>query len=183
MAAAVLCCLLGAALVLVTAGTTWVRAQVADGAGPEAVAAPLAVRLSGADLAPAVSGLGLVGLAGVVAIAATRRRGRVLVGLLVLLAGVTVAVVAGRIAADPLPAVRAAAQVRQTAPGVAADLRDLRRTAALWLAPCGGALLACGGATVACRGHRWSALSVRYQAPAARPVDAWDALDRGEDPT
>ncbi|WP_322760248.1 Trp biosynthesis-associated membrane protein [Frankia sp. Cr2] len=185
MAAAVLCCLLGAALVLVSVGATWVNLRVADGAiaGEPVTAAPLAVHLSGSDLAPAVAGLGLVGLAGVVAIAATRRRGRVLVGLPVLLAGVVVAVVAGRIAADPLPAVRVASQVRQIAPSLTADLRDLRRTAAPWLATCGGVLLAFGGALVAFRGHTWSALSPRYQAPAARPVDAWQAIDRGDDPT
>ncbi len=185
MAAAVLCCLLGAVLVLVTVGATWVRLSVAAGAAAqEAVtAAPLAVRLSGSDLAPAVTGLGLVGLAGVVATAATRRRGRVLVGLLVLLAGAAVAIVAGRIAADPLPAARVATQVRQITPSVTTNLRDIRGTAAPWLATCGGALLALGGAIVALRGHTWSTLSVRYETPAARPVDAWEAIDRGDDPT
>jgi hypothetical protein len=56
----------------------------------------------------------------------------------------------------------------------------------------GGVLLALSGALLALRGPRWSALSARYEAPAARaaerptgPGDAgtWDALDRGEDPT
>ncbi|WP_242605893.1 Trp biosynthesis-associated membrane protein [Frankia sp. Cppng1_Ct_nod] len=186
MTGAVACCLVGAVLVLVVAGTTWVRLRVADGSVPgdaAVTAAPLAVSLSGSDLAPAVTGLGLVGLAGVAAIAATRRFGRVLVGLLMLAAGVAVAVVAGRIAADPLMAVRAASQVRQIVPGVVVDLIDPRRTAGPWLAASGGVLLALGGMVVMIRGYAWSALSARYQAPASRPVDAWEAIDRGDDPT
>ncbi len=185
MAAAVAACLLGAALVLLTAGATWVRVRVAatTADGQEAAAAPLAASLTGSDLAPALAGLGLVGLAGVVAIAATRRLGRVVVGALVVLAGVAIAVVAGRLAADPLPAVRAASQVRDLVPGATADLRDLRRTFAPWLATCAGVLLALGGLLVALRGHTWSALSARYRTPAARPVDAWEAIDRGDDPT
>ncbi len=185
MAAAVAACLLGAALVLLTAGATWVRVRVAGTAadGQETTAAPLAASLTGSDLAPALAGLGLVGLAGVVAIAATRRFGRVVVGVLVVLAGVAIAVAAGRIAADPLPAVRAASQVRDLVPGTVADLRDLRRTPAPWLATGGGVFLALGGVLVALRGRTWSALSARYRTPAARPVDAWEAIDRGDDPT
>ncbi|AEH10155.1 MULTISPECIES: Trp biosynthesis-associated membrane protein [Protofrankia] len=185
MAVAVAACLLGAAVVLLTVGATWVRVRVAATVAdePVAAAAPLAASLSGSELAPALAGLGLVGLAGVVAIAATRRAGRVVVGVLVLLAGVAAAVVAGRIAADPLSAARATARVRDLAPGATADLRDLRRTAAPWLAAAGGVLLAGGGLLVALRGRTWSALSARYRSPAARPVDAWEAIDRGDDPT
>ncbi len=123
MAVAVAACLLGAAVVLLTVGATWVRVRVAATVAdePVAAAAPLAASLSGSELAPALAGLGLVGLAGVVAIAATRRAGRVVVGVLVLLAGVAAAVVAGRIAADPLSAARATARVREsllsTSPG------------------------------------------------------------------
>ncbi|WP_445548819.1 Trp biosynthesis-associated membrane protein [Frankia sp. CiP1_Cm_nod2] len=51
------------------------------------------------------------------------------------------------------------------------------------MAAAGGVLLAGGGLLVALRGHTWSALSARYRAPAARPVDAWEAIDRGDDPT
>lgn len=47
-----------------------------------------------------------------------------------------------------------------------------------------GALLAAAGVLVAVRGPRWPALGAKYEAPAApTDRDAWDALDRGEDPT
>ncbi|WP_435871996.1 Trp biosynthesis-associated membrane protein [Micromonospora echinospora] len=59
----------------------------------------------------------------------------------------------------------------------------------------GGLALAAGGAFTALRGDDWPAMGARYErraAPAAEPGrpavergtrDAWDALDRGEDPT
>ena len=56
-----------------------------------------------------------------------------------------------------------------------------------WAALVGSVLLAAGGLLVALRGRRWAVLSGRYDAPAARrtapEVSAWEALDRGEDPT
>jgi len=53
----------------------------------------------------------------------------------------------------------------------------------------GALLLLVAGLVTTVRGPGWSALSQRYDAPAAKPrprdpaVAAWDALDRGEDPT
>jgi uncharacterized membrane protein (TIGR02234 family) len=56
-------------------------------------------------------------------------------------------------------------------------------------------LAAAGGLLTALRGRDWPAMGARYErrsrqsAPAAGPihgagtVEAWDALDRGEDPT
>ena len=59
-----------------------------------------------------------------------------------------------------------------------------------WLTLVGGLLLAMSGLLVTLRGRRWAALSSTYEAPAARAEappatdkGAWDALDRGEDPT
>src|SRR4029453_5242547 len=71
----------GAALVLLAAGRPWVHAVV--------VGTPGQVRISPAarSVAPAVSGLGLFALASVVAVVATRRAGRLLVGSLAALAG------------------------------------------------------------------------------------------------
>jgi uncharacterized membrane protein (TIGR02234 family) len=188
IAVAVLGCLVGAALVLFSAGATWVRLRVAPaGAGsPDAagaLAAAVAVRLTGATVAPAATGLGLVGLAGGVAVLATRRLGRVVVGVLVLAAGAGTAVVAVRVGLDPAGAARGTTQVRQLAPGSLPALRDVRATAASWLVTVGGLLLAGSGLLVVARGRRWSSMSARYEAPARRPVSAWDEIDRGGDPT
>jgi hypothetical protein len=71
-----------------------------------------------------------------------------------------------------------------------------------WSALClvGGVLAVAGGLLTALRGERWPAMGARYERPARgtgapvardadgrvtgrRTTDAWDALDRGEDPT
>lgn len=175
-ALAVLLCLLGAFLVLVAAGRTWLS-------GVEELPAPLPARdvaLTAGDLGLALQALGLVGLAGVPALAATRRAGRIVVGVVLLLAGVLVVVRAAGVLLDP---------------DGAADPDGLSLTAWPAVAVAGGLLLVAAGLLVAVRGRRWAALGRRYEAPGASaqtdpetsgPVaerELWEALDRGEDPT
>ncbi|MCL9796963.1 Trp biosynthesis-associated membrane protein, partial [Frankia sp. AgKG'84/4] len=138
---------------------------------------------SGGTLAPACTALALVGLAAAVAIVATRRVGRTVVGVLALAAGIGIIYLAGRVGADPLAAARATDTVAQFSLGGRADISEVRGTAAPWLAVLGGVLLTAAGMLAAVRGRRWPAMSGRYQARDARPVDAWDAIERGHDPT
>lgn len=182
---AVVGCLAGSGLVLASSGATWVSARVSPphGDGEGAVAAPLAVHWTGGTLASTATALALVGLAAAVAIVATRRVGRPIVGLLVLLAGIGIAYTAGRIGWNPLPALRDTDQVRQLAPGNNAEIRDVSRSVAPWLSFAGGLLLTAAGLVVVGRGRTWPAMSGRYQARAAIPADAWDAIERGHDPT
>ncbi len=175
--------LAGATLVLFAAGRPWIDLVV-----PQAPPLPArTVVRTGSDLVPALSPLGLLGLAGVAALAATRGRGRVPVGLLLLGAGVaacatTVATVSAGVTAA----------LEDPARGVEGSLATTQGfTAWPHAALAGGLLLALGGLVVAARGGRWAALSARYDPPAARAarppagpeVAAWEALDRGEDPT
>ena len=187
LTAAVLLCLLGALLVLLASGNAWARVDVAaTGLTPARSAA-----VDGVAVQPGVRALALVGLAGVVAVAATRGAGRTAVG--VVLAAVGLGTVAAVLGADSAPAL--VARVAEGG-GQAGDVS----TATGWpaLAVVGGALVAAGGAVIAVRGRRWAALSARYDAPAVRaeqePVGdekggtrqeraLWEALDRGEDPT
>jgi len=172
--AAVLLVLAGAALVLLGAGRDWVHVVLA--ASP-----PLPPRTearTGGDLAGGLRPLGLLGLAGVAALAGTRGRGRVVLGAVLLLAGAAACATTVSVLA------RGASAAVEQAPGF---------TAWPGAALLGGALLALGGLVVVARGGRWATLSARYEAPAARAaapaaaprpeVAAWDALDRGEDPT
>jgi len=167
---AVALCLLGAALVWWATGQAWVT-EVESGLtiGGTRTETP------GSELAAACRPLALVGLAGVVAVAATRRWGRVLVGLCVLAAGVGVVVDAGDVLGGPVPL---------TAPGWA------------WAALAGGVVLAAAGLLTAYRGRGWAGLSSAYEppgtptaasgvpvAPPAGDKAVWDALDRGDDPT
>lgn len=177
---ALLLVLAGAALALLAGGRDWVSATVA---APPPLP-PRSVAVSGDDAVPGLRALALLGLAGVAALAATRTRGRVALGALLALAGAGVVVLAVR--ALVRGAARLLAASGTAAPGSALELTRWPLVAAL-----GGTLLALGGLVVAVRGRRWAALSSRYEAPAARAerpaprpeVQAWEALDRGEDPT
>ncbi len=175
---AVLLCLLGSAMVLLTVSRTWF--SYADGQQLTIDAVRTSVR--GSRIVSGAQALGYVGLAGVVALAATRHWGRVLVGVLVLASGVGVVVVVGRALGDGI-------STRALPAGLAAT-GSATTSGWAWLTIVGGLLLVLSGALVAARGRSWAALNASYQAPAARPVEppvtdkgVWDALDRGEDPT
>ncbi|WP_327652101.1 Trp biosynthesis-associated membrane protein [Micromonospora aurantiaca] len=167
LAYAVLLCLAGAGLACWAVTRTWAVEVTARGSLPSGRA-----ERAGTDLLPWVLALTYVGLAGGGAVLATRGRLRRLLG--VLLAGVGVAVTVG-------------GGIGLTEAGVS------RQWPALVLA--GGLALAAGGAFTALRGDGWPAMGARYErrsAPADEPGrpavergtrDAWDALDRGEDPT
>jgi len=182
---ALLLVLVGAALVLLGAGRAWVDVVLPQ-------APPLPARslvVTGSDLAAALSPLALVGLAGVAALAASRGLGRVVVGVLLAAAGAGVlAATAGELSLGASAALARGAK----RPGVQV-LTSEQLGFTFWPAVTLGAgvLLMLGGLLVAVRGRRWAALSARYEAPAARAerppsrpeVQAWEALDRGEDPT
>jgi uncharacterized membrane protein (TIGR02234 family) len=187
---AVLLCLLGSALVLFALGQTWYSFEAPGRLTIDAVRS----RVSGSDLASGAEALGYVGLAGVVALAATKRWGRVLVGLLVLAAGVGVVAVVARVLVDGIGdrgVLRSLPGCRQEVCQALVDATTTRTEAGwAWLTLLGGLLIALSGLLVAVRGRRWAALSSSYEAPAARAEEppatdkgVWDALDRGEDPT
>nr|WP_245675359.1 Trp biosynthesis-associated membrane protein [Micromonospora halophytica] len=171
MTYAVLLCLAGAGLAFWAATRTWSVEVTPRGSLP-------ATRQdrSGADLLPWLSALALVALAGGGAVLATRARLRRLLGALLALLGLAVAAGGGY--------------------GLAAGLDG--EVSRRWPALCllGGVLAALGGGLTALRGDRWPAMGARYErrtrpeaAPDGRPAtergtrEAWDALDRGEDPT
>jgi len=170
---------LGSGLALVAGGAVWVRASAADPGLP-------AVRLdlTGYQLAPAVLALGLVSLAGVVAVVATRGVGRRAAGTLLLVAGAGQGVTAAGVGLRPDAAAAGPLAARLASGAPAQPLLD---PTGWWLATVlGGALVVAGAALVVVRGGSWPGLSRRFEGTATRPVrpgDAWAALDRGEDPT
>ncbi|GIF11967.1 Trp biosynthesis-associated membrane protein [Actinoplanes teichomyceticus] len=177
--AAILACLAGSGLTLYAVTRTWSLA-VEHRTG----LSDLSTARTGADQQPWLVGLAVVALAGTGALLATRGVARRLLGGLLALAGA--GVVAGAILARS-----------------GLDAGSAGAGAALWPAACvlGGVAIAAGGMLAARHGHRWAAMSARYErapaarpasAPAARPASAvepadnraaWDALDRGDDPT
>jgi hypothetical protein len=187
LAYAVLSCLAGAGLAVLSTTRTWaVEVTVRPAPLPS-----IRVVHTGGDLLPWLPALAMVGLAGAGAVLATRSVGRRLVGGVLLLVGLGVA-----------------------GGGAYGVLRLARGDAsAAWPVLCavGGLLAAAGGALTAARGQTWPAMGARYERRAApgpgtslgaagvaghpeaagaddrvdsrRTAAAWDALDRGEDPT
>lgn len=192
LAVALPCGALGASLVLLAAGKTWMRGTAAFGQGH------LAVHATGGQTTALPGALALVGLAALVAVFAVRRVGRYLVSALLTLSGlgVIVAVLArhGDTGAVDDAAATATGLTHATATHTAATSWPL-------VCALGGLLLLVAGLLALRYGHAWPAMSSRYdraggkrparvRAAAAAPAvdpdraeDLWKALDRGEDPT
>jgi uncharacterized membrane protein (TIGR02234 family) len=187
LAAAVVGAAVAGALALSSGGQAWATVT----AERDAPLPPVTAVLTGSDAAPLVPATGLVLLAAAVALLAVRGIARVAVGLLMAVAGGTLAwsgirVLAGGVDLSGEEALRRTAQV-------AVDV------SAVWpvLAVAGGVLGAAAGLLAVLRGAGWPAMGRRYErsgaetpAGRARPMTdddraqaAWQALDRGEDPT
>ena len=190
---AVLGAVLAGALALVAGGQSWAMVT----AQRRAPLPPVSAGLSGAEAAPLVPAAGLVLLAAAVAVLAVRGAARVAVGLLVVVAGGTLAwsgvrALSGALddAGRDLPGLAGG-----TVSSISADVSSS------WpvLAVLAGLVAVATGGFVVLRGRTWPAMGRRYErtdaaspassAPARprtdedRAVDAWKALDRGEDPT
>jgi Tryptophan-associated transmembrane protein (Trp_oprn_chp) len=158
LTATVLLCAAGALVQLLAAGRTWAKLR----------GAVSTTSYTGNHVAQAVRPLALLALAGAAALLATKRWGRIAVGIVIVAAGLGSAV---------------AAAVAK-APHGSENLPAWRVVAIVAAAP-----VVLAGAAAAARGYRWSVMSARYDAPGARQrvqdpdVALWDALDRGDDPT
>lgn len=177
-----LLCLVGAGLALYGATRTW-SVEITTRTAP---LPPLRAAHTGGDLLPWLPALALVGLAASGALLATRGVGRRLVGGLMALVGLGIAVGGGY------------------GLGGLGGL-DGGETKPAWglLCALGGVLVAVAGVVTAVRGQGWPAMGARYErtrpgtghdrpgadgaeggrVDAGRTVAAWDALDRGDDPT
>jgi uncharacterized membrane protein (TIGR02234 family) len=171
----------GSGIVLLAAAQAWARAAFAP--PPPLPASHVAV--TGHELVPAATALGLAALGCLVALVATRGMARRAVGILLAIIGVIIAVAAATSVGHAHLAAAAAAHSL----GPASSPR-LEMAAFPWWAAAavGGIVLAAAGVLAAWRGTRWPGMSGRYdrapaQARGGDPAAAWDALDRGADPT
>ncbi|NEK58529.1 Trp biosynthesis-associated membrane protein [Geodermatophilus sabuli] len=172
-------------LALSAGGLGWVTATLAR----TPPLPPTTTELAGSTLAPLVPAGGLLLLAAAVAVLAVRGAGRVAVGLLVAAAGGVLAWSGLRPLVSDLDAAVAAAL--DAGGALSTDLHPAGPVLAL---VAGAGALATGLLTVL-RGRGWPGMGRRHERPAGpapalrartdedRAVDAWRALDRGEDPT
>jgi len=192
LTAAVLGGVVAGALALSSGGQTWARVTH-DRPAP---LPPVDVPLPGVDAAPLVSAAGLVLLAGAVALLAVRGLARTAVGLLMVVAGASLAWSGVRALTGGLEE----ASVDVVGVGQGPDVVTVHVSAA-WpvLAVVAGVFGVAVGAVVVLRGRGWPAMGRRYErsgttaaeaAQTRRPETdedraqaAWKALDRGEDPT
>jgi uncharacterized membrane protein (TIGR02234 family) len=189
MAVAVVGLAAGGGLALSAGGQTWLTATVAR---PEPLP-PVTEQLTGSELAPLVPAGGLVLLAAAVALVAVRGAGRVLVGLLAAVAGGVLGWSGLRTLLTDAD-VTAAGVVGSGTPGstLTADVSGAWPVLVL----VAGLLAVAAGLLTVLRGSGWPGMGRRYERPAAaaaaparrqtdedRALDAWRALDRGEDPT
>ncbi len=178
----------GAGLLLVGFGRTWVTATSAQPGLPRIV-----VALSGLDLVPLGAALPLVGLAGIAGLVATRGRWRRAVGALLVVAGsagLVLATRAGFTLGDPMGEGATVDRLVGERLGVTVSGVPVATTS-WWLpAALGGLLLALGGLLALLHGSRWPVLGRRYEREGTaatvapdRAESAWELLDRGVDPT
>lgn len=180
--------LVGAAAILVSFGLTWAVVVVPVFAGPVHGTMNTEQTLTGRDLAPLGAASGWLALAGVAGLLATRSWGRRLVGALVALAGAAAGVISLTFGLTRTAFIDAALAAR----GAEAPTSV---TPTLWwiLGAIGGLAVLVAGGTAVALGPSWPRFSRRYERDSgdsrARPdapvggLAAWDALDRGEDPT
>jgi len=166
------------ALLLLASGRTWGAATVgAPGAARQHVS------VTGHDVAPALSAIGLALLAMSVALLAARGPLRRIGGLIVVAIGASA--LAGGFRAHNDVGHKLAARVFASSVQTVGGSRP-----AWWIVVVIAGVLAvvAGAATTIGAGQR-GGLSSRYDAPAtstdeqAPPTDAWDAIEKGQDPT
>lgn len=185
---------LGGALVVLAAGRTWLRVT----AVPDAALVDQVVTVSGREASPAAAALGLVALAGAVALVTSGAVVRRVVAALLVLAGAGTLAATVAFLREPGGAARAAVA---RATGVTGSGGFTAEPTA-WPAVCGAAalLVLAGGVVAVLRAGTWGGPSRRYEPTGAttpgatsalgaqasrrdRAYDAWDALSGGADPT
>jgi len=141
----------------------------------------------------AAGAVALLVLAGIAGLAATRRAGRVVVGLLLVLAGIGVVVVAGDFGTSWGSSLGAGDNIQGLVYERAGVEGPLTTTVTPWwvVAVLAGLVVTAGGVLAIVTSRAWPQMGRRYErregadapARAVAPKSAWDQLDEGVDPT
>jgi uncharacterized membrane protein (TIGR02234 family) len=177
----------GAGLLLLASGRTWSTSVLGGGDVPT-----ITVSLSGGDLM-AGGAVALLVLAGIAGLAATRRAGRVVIGLLVVLAGLGVVVVAGDFGTSWGSSLGAGDSIQGLVFERAGTEGSMDTSITPWwvAAVVAGLVVMVGGVLAIVTSGTWPEMGRRYERASGadaperdvRPRSAWDQLDEGIDPT
>ena len=177
-----------AGLALLAAGRTWSRLTVSTEGMPAQE-----VAVTGTDALPWLRAAALVALACLGAVLVTRDRWRQVVGALLAVSGAALAV--GAAMAGPAVTEARRAGVEATLAAGDPSVADVLARAAQpggwrWLLLASGLVLVAVGAAVVVRSRRWPAMGRRYEhsrehtaTDPADPLETWQAIDQGRDPT
>lgn len=179
----VLTALVGAGLLMISTTMTWVAAT---GLGETSSVAEIEV--SGSQAADTVAAMGLVGLAGAVAVTIAGRPGRWIIAVLLLIAAAMSLYTSVGVLIDPAGA---AGQAVGEATGTTTTAQDYQRGFGAWAATFGAALMLAAAIVLGAASHRWPdrRASKKYSRTAADEAaepdeyDLWDGLSEGDDPT
>ena len=178
---------LGAGILMLTSATqTWVTA-----AGLGDTSALDQVDIPGTDVAETVTAMALVSLASAVAVTIAKKVARVVIGVIMLSAGVVAIISVGHVVAEPgqasLPALGEVTGTTEQAEHYSLGL-------AVWVAMVGALLLVLTAVALLMASRTWvDAGSKRYEKRAVSTADRenhdpdefdlWDGLSAGDDPT
>lgn len=168
---------------LTAASRTWGTAQLPS----SSLSTVNATTVSGSDLVPLAPAASLVAMAAVVAVPAVRRVGRRVIGAVVAALGGVLMVTAAMAVRDLEGRIESWVT---SSPGMPASVEDVSISPVWAFVQAGaGAMVLVAGLLVAVQGPSWPGMGSKYErrpAGDAAPSgnrEAWDALDRGDDPT
>ena len=176
---------LGAGALFLGYGRIWSTTRLTEVGLPS-----LLVQLSGRDVQPVGAATAIVGLAAIAGLVATRRIGRILSGIVLIIVGLLDAFLAFRFGMGDRTAIVTAVSERAGHDLDPGAVRAATSTSMWWLAAAfGGVCFVVAGLLTLMRSSTWPTLGSRYERgtqtgrTASRPVSAWDQLDDGIDPT
>src|SRR5690625_435238 len=185
----VLIVLLGGVLALIGATQTWVTAT---GFGATHIDS---VQVSGQEASPVITAMALVTIAAGAALSIARTVGRWIIGIVVILAAITLGGVTITIMTNPLDAVALKIAETTGTTGTSQQAAQLELSVLPWLTLVGAVIALAGGIIALVVGRRWPVgktkkydIGQQQSHRAAQDneldeIDTWDELSRGEDPT
>lgn len=185
----VLVALLGAGLLMLSTTMTWVAA-----AGLGETSAVPEVEVTGSQAADTVAAMGLVGLAGAVAVTIAGRIGRWIIAVLLLLASAMALYASVGVLINPAGA---AELVVGEVTGTTTTAQQYQLGLGAWIASVGALLMLAASLVLGAVSHRWTdrKATKRYSRTAGDELtdpdepadpdeyDLWDGLSEGDDPT